>query len=286
MKTDTIFYRLFQTFPDLNGDDFSSLTLTRQIVQIGPLIQQSQLPVTLIGSSFGGLTAAWLAETYFQVQRLVLLAPAFNFGPIWLGQLGAETLANWQKSGSLSVYHYGYRRYLPIYYKFIEDLANYPQEKLIRQLPTLIVFVALAAIVNGLLGLLPDIAGAPLTLERILGVLFAPLVWLIGVPAHDAQLAGALLGVKLVLTEFTAFIQLGATPVDAIDPRTRVLMAYALCGFANIASVGMNVAGYSILVPERRSEVIGMVWKAMFAGFLATCLSASIVGLLPRELFH
>lgn len=125
--------------PDLNGDDFSSLTLTRQIVQIGPLIQQSQLPVTLIGSSFGGLTAAWLAETYSQVQRLVLLAPAFNFGPIWLGQLEAETLANWQKSGSLSVYHYGYRRYLPIYYKFIEDLANYPQEKLIRQLPTLII---------------------------------------------------------------------------------------------------------------------------------------------------
>jgi CNT family concentrative nucleoside transporter len=151
---------------------------------------------------------------------------------------------------------------------------------------TLIVFVALAAIVNGMLGLLPDIAGAPLTLERILGVLFAPLVWLIGVPAKDAQVAGALLGVKLVLTEFTAFIQLGATPVEAIDPRTRVLMAYALCGFANIASVGMNVAGYSVLVPERRSEVIGMVWKAMFAGFLATCLSAAVVGLLPRELFH
>jgi CNT family concentrative nucleoside transporter len=151
---------------------------------------------------------------------------------------------------------------------------------------TLIVFVALAAIVNGMLGLLPDIAGAPLTLERILGVLFAPLVWLIGVPAKDAQIAGALLGVKLVLTEFTAFIQLGATPVEAIDPRTRVLMAYALCGFANVASVGMNVAGYSVLVPERRSEVIGMVWKAMFAGFLATCLSAAVVGLLPRELFH
>ena len=93
---------------DLNGDNFSSLTLTRQIVQVGQLIEQSQLPVTLIGSSFGGLTAAWLAETYSQVQRLVLLAPAFNFGPIWLGQLGAETLANWQKSGSLSVYHYGY----------------------------------------------------------------------------------------------------------------------------------------------------------------------------------
>ncbi|MBE8993523.1 YqiA/YcfP family alpha/beta fold hydrolase [Microcystis aeruginosa] len=130
---------LAMEIPDLNGDDFSSLTLTRQIVQVGQLIEQSQLPVTLIGSSFGGLTAAWLAETYFQVQRFVLLAPAFNFGPIWLGQLGAETLANWQKSGSLSVYHHGYRRSLPIDYKFIEDLANYPQEKLIRQLPTLII---------------------------------------------------------------------------------------------------------------------------------------------------
>lgn len=151
---------------------------------------------------------------------------------------------------------------------------------------TLIVFVALAAMVNGTLGLLPDVAGAPLTLERILGLVFAPLVWLVGVPAADAQLAGSLLGVKLVLTEFTAFIQLGAVPLEAIDPRTRVLMTYALCGFANIASVGMNVAGYSVLVPERRSEVIGMVWKAMFAGFLATCLSASVVGLLPRELFH
>jgi concentrative nucleoside transporter, CNT family len=151
---------------------------------------------------------------------------------------------------------------------------------------TLIVFVALASMANGLLGLLPDVGGAPLTLERILGLVFAPLVWLIGVPAADARLAGSLLGVKLVLTEFTAFIQLGAVPLDAIDPRTRVLMTYALCGFANIASVGMNVAGYSVLVPERRSEVIGMVWKAMFAGFLATCLSASVVGLLPRELFH
>lgn len=73
------------------------------------------------------------------MQRLVLLAPAFNFGPVWLGQLGAETLANWQESGSLSVYNYGYRRYLPIYCKFIEDLANYTLEKLIRQLPTLII---------------------------------------------------------------------------------------------------------------------------------------------------
>ncbi|HVI34197.1 NupC/NupG family nucleoside CNT transporter [Phenylobacterium sp.] len=150
---------------------------------------------------------------------------------------------------------------------------------------TLIVFVALVAMVNGVLGLFPDVMGAPLSVERVLGVLFAPLAWAIGVPWEDALKAGSLLGVKLVLTEFTAFINLGAVPVGEISERTRVLMTYALCGFANVASVGINLAGYSVLVPERRNEIVGMVWKAMFAGFLATCLTASVVGLLPRALF-
>jgi CNT family concentrative nucleoside transporter len=78
---------------------------------------------------------------------------------------------------------------------------------------------------------------------------------------------------------------MGAIPTGAIDERTRVIMTYALCGFANIASVGINVAGYSVLVPERRQEIMGMVWKAMFAGFMATCLTASVVGAMPQELF-
>ncbi|MFN3582399.1 NupC/NupG family nucleoside CNT transporter [Phenylobacterium sp.] len=150
---------------------------------------------------------------------------------------------------------------------------------------TLIVFVALVAMLNGILGAFGDVGGAPLSVERGLGIVFAPLAWAIGVPWHDAPTAGSLLGVKLVLTEFTAFIRLGAIPVGELDERTRVLMTYALCGFANVASVGINLAGYSVLVPERRNEVVGMVWKAMLAGFLATCLTASIVGLLPVSLF-
>jgi CNT family concentrative nucleoside transporter len=150
---------------------------------------------------------------------------------------------------------------------------------------TLIVFVALAAMVDGILGMFPPVYGEPMSLARGLGYVFAPLAWAIGVPAKDALTAGSLLGVKLVLTEFTAFIKLGAIPVTAIDDRTRVIMTYALCGFANIASVGMNVAGYSVLAPERRTEVIGMVWKAMFSGFLATCLTAAVVGLMPSSLF-
>jgi len=150
---------------------------------------------------------------------------------------------------------------------------------------TLIVFVALVAMVNGLLGSMGDVAGAPISVERILGIIFAPLAWALGIRWEDASTAGSLLGVKLVLTEFTAFIRMGAIPAGAIDERTRVIMTYALCGFANIASVGINVAGYSVLVPERRQEIMGMVWKAMFAGFMATCLTASVVGAMPQELF-
>jgi concentrative nucleoside transporter, CNT family len=150
---------------------------------------------------------------------------------------------------------------------------------------TLIVFVALVAMINGILGMFPPVGGAPMSVERGLGVIFAPLAWSIGIPWKDAPTAGSLLGVKLVLTEFTAFIKLGAIPVGEMADRSRVIMTYALCGFANIASVGMNVAGYSVLVPERRSEVIGMVWKAMFAGFLATCVTAAVVGAMPQELF-
>ncbi len=150
---------------------------------------------------------------------------------------------------------------------------------------TLIVFVALVAMVNAMLGALPDVGGQPLSVERGLGVVFAPLAWAIGIPWKDAPTAGSLLGVKLVLTEFTAFIRLGAIPLDAMEPRSRVLLTYALCGFANVASVGINLAGFSVLVPERRNEIVGMVWKAMMAGFLATCLTASIVGLLPAGLF-
>ena len=150
---------------------------------------------------------------------------------------------------------------------------------------TLIVFVALVAILNQMLGAIGDRFGFVFSVENGLGVIFAPLAWAIGIPWKDAPTAGSLLGVKLVLTEFTAFIRLGAIPLDAMDARSRVLLTYALCGFANVASVGINLAGYSVLVPERRNEIVGMVWKAMMAGFLATCLTASIVGLLPAGLF-
>jgi len=150
---------------------------------------------------------------------------------------------------------------------------------------SLVVFVALVAMVDGLLGLVGPVAGAPLSLERGLGLLFAPLAWAIGIPWREARTAGSLLGLKLVLTEFTAFIHLAKLAPDQLSERSRMIMTYALCGFANIASVGINVAGYSILIPERRGEVMAMVWKACLAGFLATCLTAAVVGALPGGIY-
>lgn len=148
----------------------------------------------------------------------------------------------------------------------------------------LIVFVALVALVNVMLGGFV-VFDAPLTVERMLGWIFAPVAWLIGVEWKDADVAGWLLGVKLTLTEFVAFIDLGKVPAAEMTERTRMLMTYALCGFANIGSVGITVTGLSVLMPERREEVLGMVWKGLFAGFLATLMTAAIVGAMPAAVF-
>ena len=148
----------------------------------------------------------------------------------------------------------------------------------------LITFVALVALVNVMLGGL-WIGGEPLSVERILGVLFAPVAWLTGVQWSEAAQAGWLLGVKLTLTEFVAFIELGKIAPEAMSERTRMLMTYALCGFANIGSVGITVTGLSVLLPERRPEVLGLVWKALLGGFLATLMTACIVGALPGSIF-
>ncbi|WP_292051057.1 MULTISPECIES: NupC/NupG family nucleoside CNT transporter [unclassified Brevundimonas] len=148
----------------------------------------------------------------------------------------------------------------------------------------LITFVAFVALVNVILGNF-WIGGEALSVERILGVLFAPIAWLTGVEWAEASKAGWLLGVKLTLTEFVAFIELGKIAPEAMSERTRMLMTYALCGFANIGSVGITVTGLSVLLPERRQEVLGLVWKALLGGFLATLMTACIVGALPASIF-
>lgn len=124
--------------PDLNQGDFSHLTITRQLTQVETAFPSDGTPVTLIGSSLGGLTSAWLGQRHSQVQRLVLLAPAFGFLSHWLPQLGEEQLRQWQVSGYISVYHYGEQQSLPLHYKFVEDAHQYQEDQLLRPVPTLI----------------------------------------------------------------------------------------------------------------------------------------------------
>lgn len=120
---------------DLNQGDFAHLTLTRQINQV---LHQLQGPTTLIGSSLGGLTAAWIAQQSAQVQRLVLLAPAFQFLQQWLPRLGPGQLHQWETSGWLLVYHYGWQRQERLHHQFLIDAQGYDDGQLNRPVPTLI----------------------------------------------------------------------------------------------------------------------------------------------------
>ena len=148
---------------------------------------------------------------------------------------------------------------------------------------TLIVFVALIALANSLLGLLPHPAGQPMSVQRLLGFVFSPLAWTLGVPWKEAAAAGNLLGVKLVLTELIALADLAKEP--ELSLRTRLILTYALCSFANVGSVGIISSGFGVLMPERRHEINGMIWKALLGGFLATIMTGALIGALPGGLF-
>ncbi len=143
----------------------------------------------------------------------------------------------------------------------------------------LIVFIALVYLTNEILGLLPPIDGAPLTLQRILGWLFAPIAWTAGVPWEESRAAGALLGTKTVLNEFIAYLDLAKVPADVLSPRSKLLMTYALCGFANFGSLGILIGGMGAMVPERRGEIVELGMKSIVAGTIATCMTAAVVGL-------
>jgi len=148
---------------------------------------------------------------------------------------------------------------------------------LVNIVATLIVFVALAALVDEMLSLLPAIQGQPVTLARISGVVFAPLMWLIGIPWQEANIAGQLMGTKTILNEFIAFVNLQSAP---LSDYSRLIMTYALCGFANLGSVGIMIAGLMTICPGRIRDIIAMSPLSILSGTLATSMTAAIVGLI------
>ncbi len=144
----------------------------------------------------------------------------------------------------------------------------------------LIVVVALVALVNAILAAIVGPFGLSVTLQGLLGVVMAPLAWIIGIPWEEAGTAGSLLGQKLVLNEFLAYFELAKQTSGALSERSRLILTYALCGFANLASMGIMIGGFSAMVPTRRAEIVSLAPKAVIIGFLVTLLSAALVGLI------
>ena len=153
-------------------------------------------------------------------------------------------------------------------------------ELLINIVAMLIALIALVYMVNAILRLLPHFGGQALTLQRLLGLAMAPVVWLIGIPWSEAPTAGALMGTKTVLNELIAYADLAKLPPDALSPRSRLIMVYALCGFANLGSLGIMIGGMGCMAPERRREIVGLGMKSLVSGTLATLMAGAIVGVI------
>jgi CNT family concentrative nucleoside transporter len=153
-------------------------------------------------------------------------------------------------------------------------------ELLLNIVAMLIVLVALVYLANAILGLLPNVGGSGISLQRMLGYLMAPVCWLMGLPWPQAITAGSLMGTKTVLNELIAYVDFSKLGPDALDPRSRLIMLYAMCGFANFGSLGIMIGGLGTMAPERRDEINSLGLKSIVSGTLTTCLMGAIVGVL------
>lgn len=144
----------------------------------------------------------------------------------------------------------------------------------------LLVLVALVALVNSLLSLLPEIGHQAITLEGLFGWLFAPLVWLMGIPWAESLDAGNIMGIKFALNELLAFLALSELPATGFSEKSLIIMSYAICGFANFGSLGIMIGGLTVICPTRSQEILQLAPKSLISGLLATCSTGAIAGLL------
>ena len=151
---------------------------------------------------------------------------------------------------------------------------------LINIIAMLIVLVALVHLVNLILGLLPEIGGQPVTLQRLMGLVMAPVVWFMGVPWEEAPVAGALMGTKTILNELLAYLDMSRLAKGALSHKSMVIMTYAMCGFANPGSLGIMIGGMGTMAPERRDEIVALGFRSIVAGTLATCMTGAVVGIV------
>ena len=147
-------------------------------------------------------------------------------------------------------------------------------------LALLIVMIALVHLVDSALSLLPDVGGQPIALHEIFALLFRPFVWLIGVPWPETAAASALMGTKTVLNVFVAYLDLSHLPAEALSDRSRLIITYALCGFANFGSLGIMIGGMTAMAPERRHDIVALAPRSLISGTLATLMSGAVVGMM------
>lgn len=200
---------------------------------------------------------------------IISIPAAITISRILIPQVGEETSGHlvvpYQFSGSMEAITQGTSDGVKL---FINIIAM------------LIVFLAIVALVNSLLSLFPPIGNEPISLQLLLGYALAPLAWFLGIPWEEAISAGALLGKKTILNEIVAFIGLAELPKGVLSPKSDLIMTYALAGFANLSSIGIQIGGIGTMVPERKQEIISLGIKAMVAGTIASCMSGAIIGIL------
>jgi len=249
-----------------------------------PRLTQSELLAMMIGGMgtvSGGILAVYIGigiDPVFLITTSVMAAPACL---LVAKMLYPETEVP-ETAGQVSM------KAEKVDANIIDATARGASEGLrlaLNVMAVLIAFIAIVAMVNALLGWLGGITnlnallGQPFSLQIIFSYLFAPLAFVMGVPARDVLAVGDLLGTKLVLNELVAYSKL-ATIQANLDPRSVLISTFALCGFANIASVGIIIGGIGGLAPERRSDLARLGWRALLGGFMATCLTATIAGIL------
>ena len=145
---------------------------------------------------------------------------------------------------------------------------------------SLIAFTAFAALINIMLSSAPDVMGAPLTIERLFGWMFAPAMWLAGIPWSEAFRAGSLMGIKTAVNELVAYVELARAGPGAFSDRSLLIIVYSLCGFTNFAGLGIVIGGFTALAPDRRQDVIELAPRALISGTLATLMTGAVIGLI------
>ncbi|HEY6124694.1 MAG TPA: nucleoside transporter C-terminal domain-containing protein [Steroidobacteraceae bacterium] len=146
-------------------------------------------------------------------------------------------------------------------------------------LAILIVAIALVALLNGMISFI-EVGGAPLTMERVAGWVFAPIAWLMGIPWSESTTVGSLLGIKTVLNEFIAYLTLQDMPAGTLSEHSKLIALYAVCGFANLSSVGIQISGIGAMCPERRNDLARLGFRALLAATLASCMCGAVVGIV------